>query len=38
VSGRGRDLKVIVDFEDDEVGEKHLLVAYAGLQRSMEGA
>jgi len=38
VSGRGRDLKVIVDFEDDEVGEKHLLVAYAGLQRAMEGA
>ncbi len=38
VSGRGRDLKVIVDFEDEEVGEKHLLVAYAGLQRAMEGA
>jgi len=38
VSGRGRDLRVIVDFEDDEVGEKHLLVAYAGLQRAMEGA
>ncbi len=38
VSGHGRDLKVIVDFEDAEVGEKHLLVAYAGLQRALEGA
>lgn len=38
VSGTGRDLKVTVHFDDDEVGEKQLLVAYAGLQRSIEGA
>jgi len=38
VSGAGRNLKVTVAFDDDDVGEKQLLVAYAGLQRAMEGA
>ena len=33
VSGRGRDLKVAVRFDDEEVGEKQLLAAYAGLER-----
>jgi DNA helicase-2/ATP-dependent DNA helicase PcrA len=31
VSGFGRDLKVVVDF--DEVGEKRLLARYAGLEK-----
>ncbi len=38
VSGRGRDLKAVVNFDDDEVGCKHLLVAYAGLERDWESA
>ncbi|MGD2136278.1 MAG: 3'-5' exonuclease, partial [Gemmatimonadales bacterium] len=38
VSGAGSGLKVTVNFDDAEVGEKQLLVAYAGLQRSMDGA
>ena len=33
VSGEGRDLRVIVDFDDPEIGTKQLLVAYAGLER-----
>ena len=36
--GAGRDLKVQVKFDDEEVGMKQLLVAYAGLERDMEGA
>ncbi|HET6837286.1 MAG TPA: UvrD-helicase domain-containing protein, partial [Gemmatimonadales bacterium] len=31
--GTGRDLKVSVAFDDEEVGVKQLLVAYAGLER-----
>jgi DNA helicase-2/ATP-dependent DNA helicase PcrA len=36
--GTGRDLKVSVAFDDEEVGVKQLLVAYAGLERDWEGA
>jgi DNA helicase-2/ATP-dependent DNA helicase PcrA len=36
--GTGRDLKVSVAFDDEEVGVKQLLVAYAGLERELEGA
>ncbi|HEU4697954.1 MAG TPA: UvrD-helicase domain-containing protein [Gemmatimonadales bacterium] len=38
LSGAGRDLKVSVAFDDEEVGTKQLLVAYAGLERDLEGA
>jgi DNA helicase II / ATP-dependent DNA helicase PcrA len=36
--GSGRDLKVSVAFDDEEVGVKQLLVAYAGLEREWESA
>ncbi|MEO8200614.1 MAG: UvrD-helicase domain-containing protein [Gemmatimonadota bacterium] len=36
--GAGRDLKVEVQFDDEEAGVKQLLVAYAGLERDWEGA
>ncbi len=36
--GAGRDLKVSVAFDDQEVGTKELLVAYAGLEREWESA
>ena len=38
VTGRGRDLKVTVDFDDADVGVKQLLAAYAGLEREWESA
>ncbi len=38
LSGAGRDLKVAVAFDDEEVGVKNLLVAYAGLEREWESA
>jgi len=38
VSGSGRELKVTVEFDDDEIGTKQLLVAYAGLEREWESA
>ncbi len=38
LSGHGRDLKVIICFDDEEVGTKKLLVAYAGLERDWETA
>ena len=38
LSGVGRDLKVSVVFDDADVGEKQLLVAYAGLEREWESA
>jgi DNA helicase-2/ATP-dependent DNA helicase PcrA len=38
LSGAGRDLKVSVQFDDEEVGLKQLLVAYAGLEREWESA
>jgi DNA helicase II / ATP-dependent DNA helicase PcrA len=38
LTGTGRDLKVSVAFDDEEVGIKQLLVAYAGLEREWESA
>ncbi|HEU5048875.1 MAG TPA: 3'-5' exonuclease, partial [Gemmatimonadales bacterium] len=38
LTGAGRDLKVSVAFDDDTIGVKQLLVAYAGLERDWEGA
>lgn len=38
LTGSGRDLKVSVLFDDEEVGVKQLLVAYAGLEREWESA
>jgi DNA helicase-2/ATP-dependent DNA helicase PcrA len=38
LTGTGKDLKVSVRFDDEEVGVKQLLVAYAGLEREMESA
>jgi DNA helicase-2/ATP-dependent DNA helicase PcrA len=38
LAGTGRDLKVSVAFDDEEVGVKQLLVAYAGLEREWESA
>ncbi|HUL03076.1 MAG TPA: UvrD-helicase domain-containing protein [Gemmatimonadales bacterium] len=37
VQGSGRELKVTVAFDDPEIGTKHLLVAYAGLEREWGG-
>ncbi|MFQ6046966.1 MAG: 3'-5' exonuclease, partial [Gemmatimonadales bacterium] len=37
ISGSGRGLKVVVEFDDEVVGTKHLLAAYAGLERDWEG-
>lgn len=36
VSGAGRDAKVTVDFDDEAVGQKRLVIAYAGLERGWE--
>jgi len=38
LNGSGRDLKVTVQFDDEEHGLKQLLVAYAGLERDWESA
>ncbi|TFG49878.1 MAG: AAA family ATPase, partial [Gemmatimonadales bacterium] len=38
LTGSGRDLKVSVQFDDEEHGLKQLLVAYAGLERDWESA
>ncbi len=38
LSGHGRDLKVVICFDDDEAGTKKLLAAYAGLERDFESA
>jgi len=38
LTGTGRDLKVSVAFDDEDVGVKQLLVAYAGLEREWESA
>jgi DNA helicase-2/ATP-dependent DNA helicase PcrA len=35
-SGVGRETKVTVDFDDDAVGRKRLVVAFAALQRGLE--
>ena len=36
LSGTGRDAKVTIDFDDESVGRKRLVVAYAGLERGVE--
>jgi DNA helicase II / ATP-dependent DNA helicase PcrA len=36
LSGVGRDTKVTIDFDDETVGRKRLVVAYAGLERGWE--
>ena len=36
LSGTGKETKVTIDFDDDEVGRKRLVVAYAGLERGWE--
>jgi DNA helicase-2/ATP-dependent DNA helicase PcrA len=36
VEGRGRELKVAVEFDDEGVGVKQLLAVYAGLERDWE--
>lgn len=36
ISGSGRGLKVVVEFDDEGVGTKHLLAVYAGLERDWE--
>jgi DNA helicase-2/ATP-dependent DNA helicase PcrA len=38
LTGTGRDLKVAVAFDDEAIGVKQLLVAYAGLEREWESA
>jgi DNA helicase-2/ATP-dependent DNA helicase PcrA len=38
LAGYGRQLKVVVEFDDQNVGVKQLLVAYAGLERDWDGA
>jgi DNA helicase-2/ATP-dependent DNA helicase PcrA len=37
VSGQGRDLKVTIEFDDQDIGTKQLLAAYAGLERDWGG-
>jgi DNA helicase-2/ATP-dependent DNA helicase PcrA len=36
LSGTGKETKVTIDFDDEEVGRKRLVVAYAGLERGWE--
>jgi DNA helicase-2/ATP-dependent DNA helicase PcrA len=36
LSGVGRDAKVTIDFDDESIGRKRLVVAYAGLERGVE--
>lgn len=36
VSGAGKEAKVTVDFDDDAVGRKRLVIAFAGLQRGFD--
>jgi DNA helicase-2/ATP-dependent DNA helicase PcrA len=38
LAGVGRDLKVVVDFDDETVGTRQLLVAHAALERDWESA
>ncbi len=35
VSGMGRDAKVTIDFDDESIGRKRLVIAYAGLTRGI---
>ena len=36
LAGSGRDLKVSIDFDDEEFGAKQLIVRFAGLERDVE--
>ena len=36
LTGVGRDTKVTIDFDDEAVGRKRLVVAYAGLERGWD--
>ena len=36
VSGSGKEAKVTVDFDDDEIGRKRLVIAFAGLSRGID--
>jgi DNA helicase II / ATP-dependent DNA helicase PcrA len=36
ISGTARDMKVTVSFDDESIGSKRLVVAYAGLERGFE--
>jgi DNA helicase-2/ATP-dependent DNA helicase PcrA len=36
LSGVGKETKVTVDFDDETIGRKRLVVAYAGLERGFE--
>ena len=36
LAGAGRDLKAKVDFDDEAIGRKTLVVAQANLERDME--
>jgi DNA helicase-2/ATP-dependent DNA helicase PcrA len=36
LSGTGRDTKVTIDFDDESIGRKRLVVAYAGLERGWD--
>ncbi|MGQ0646815.1 MAG: ATP-dependent helicase [Gemmatimonadaceae bacterium] len=36
VSGSGRDAKVTIDFDDESIGRKRLVVAHAGLTRGVD--
>ncbi len=36
LAGAGRDAKVTIDFDDETIGRKRLVIAYAGLERGWE--
>ena len=36
LAGTGKDTKVTVDFDDETIGRKRLVVAYAGLEREWD--
>jgi DNA helicase-2/ATP-dependent DNA helicase PcrA len=36
IGGAGKDAKVTVEFDDESIGRKRLVVAYAGLQRGWD--
>jgi DNA helicase-2/ATP-dependent DNA helicase PcrA len=36
LTGAGKETKVTVDFDDENIGRKRLVVAFAGLQRGLE--
>jgi DNA helicase-2/ATP-dependent DNA helicase PcrA len=36
VSGEGKQAKVTVDFDDENIGRKKLVIAFAGLERGFD--